>query len=151
MSQEVLLTMMNFMSMIGESVNMDEKRKESYNLEAELLKSQNAFNNLLKHRSQLEKHCISLECSIQINQEFFQKRESCDNQNAFEILEFFAYNDLKAQLQDKDSAICKLKDMIKSMREKSKDENVKYEYCHIETKNVELENSVAKLVSENER
>ncbi|GJR34259.1 retrovirus-related pol polyprotein from transposon TNT 1-94 [Tanacetum coccineum] len=49
-------------------------------------------------------------------------------------------NDLKAQLQDKDSAICKLKDMIKSMREKSKDENVKYDYCEIETKNVELEN-----------
>ncbi|GJR37388.1 retrovirus-related pol polyprotein from transposon TNT 1-94 [Tanacetum coccineum] len=41
--------------------------------------------------------------------------------------------------------------MIKSMREKSKDENVKYDYCEIETKNVELENSVAKLLSENER
>ncbi|GKC67659.1 hypothetical protein Tco_1100257 [Tanacetum coccineum] len=52
-----------------------------------------------------------------------------------EILEI----DLKAQLQDKDSTICKLKDMIKSMRENSKDENVKYDYCEIETKNVELE------------
>ncbi|GJY35632.1 hypothetical protein Tco_0421010 [Tanacetum coccineum] len=41
--------------------------------------------------------------------------------------------------------------MIKSMREKSKDENVKYDYSEIETKNVELENSVAKLLSENER
>ncbi|GJU78778.1 hypothetical protein Tco_1275848 [Tanacetum coccineum] len=50
----------------------------------------------------------------------------------------------KAQLQDKD-------DMIKSMREKSKDKNVKYDYCEIETKNVDLENSVAKLISENER
>ncbi|GJT95267.1 hypothetical protein Tco_1090785 [Tanacetum coccineum] len=50
-------------------------------------------------------------------------------------------NDLKAQLQDKDSTICKLKDLIKSMREKSKDENVKYDYCEIETKNVELENT----------
>ncbi|GKA36547.1 retrovirus-related pol polyprotein from transposon TNT 1-94 [Tanacetum coccineum] len=36
------------------------------------------------------------------------------------------------------------------MREKSKKENVKYEYCEIATKNVELENSVAKLLSENE-
>ncbi|GKE58205.1 hypothetical protein Tco_1497390 [Tanacetum coccineum] len=35
------------------------------------------------------------------------------------------------------------------MREKSKDENVNYDYCEIETKNVELENSVAKLLSEN--
>ncbi|GKB07987.1 retrovirus-related pol polyprotein from transposon TNT 1-94 [Tanacetum coccineum] len=41
--------------------------------------------------------------------------------------------------------------MIKSMREKSKDENVKYDYCEIETKNEELEKSVAKLISENER
>ncbi|GJX95627.1 retrovirus-related pol polyprotein from transposon TNT 1-94 [Tanacetum coccineum] len=65
--------------------------------------------------------------------------------------EFFAYNDLKAQLQDKDNTIYKLKDMIKSMKENSKDENVKYDYCQIETKNVELENSVAKLLSENER
>ncbi|GJW47717.1 retrovirus-related pol polyprotein from transposon TNT 1-94 [Tanacetum coccineum] len=151
MSQEVLLTVMNSMSLFGESVNMDGKRKETCNLEAELLKSQNEFNDLLKRHSQLEKNCISLECSIQLSQEIFQKRESCDNQNALEIPEFFAYNDLKAQLQDKDSTICKLKDMIKSMREKSKDENVKYDYCEIETKNVELENSVAKLLLENER
>ncbi|GJT72473.1 retrovirus-related pol polyprotein from transposon TNT 1-94 [Tanacetum coccineum] len=65
--------------------------------------------------------------------------------------EFFENNDLKAQLQEKDSTICKLKDIIKSMREKSMEENLKYDYCEIETKNVELENSVAKLLSENER
>nr|GEV55499.1 uncharacterized mitochondrial protein AtMg00810-like [Tanacetum cinerariifolium] len=37
------------------------------------------------------------------------------------------------------------------VREKSKEENVNYDYCEIETKNVELENSVAKLLSENKR
>ncbi|GJT63019.1 retrovirus-related pol polyprotein from transposon TNT 1-94 [Tanacetum coccineum] len=115
---------------------MDGKRKESCNLEAELLKSQNAFNDLLKRYSQLEKHCISLEASIQLNQEIFQKDESCNNQNALEILEFFEKNDLKAQIQDKDSTICKLKDIIKSLREKSKEEHVNYDYCEIETKNV---------------
>ncbi|GJS14929.1 hypothetical protein Tco_0409401 [Tanacetum coccineum] len=94
---EVLLTVMNSMSLLGEYVNMDGKRKESCNLEAELLKSQNAFNDLLK------------------------------------------------------STICKLKDIIKSLREKSKEENVNYDYCDIETKNVELENSVAKLLLKNER
>ncbi|GKC68361.1 hypothetical protein Tco_1100959 [Tanacetum coccineum] len=140
MSQDVLLTVMNYVSLIGETMNLDGNRKESCNLEAELLKSQNAFNDLLKRHSQLKKHCISLECSIKLNQEIFQKRESCDNQIALEIPEFFEKNDLKAQLQDKDSTICKLKDMIKSMREKSKDENVKYDYCEIKTKNVELEN-----------
>ncbi|GKF23501.1 hypothetical protein Tco_0075823, partial [Tanacetum coccineum] len=43
MSQDILLTVMNSMSLRYESVNMDGKRKESCNLEAELLKSQNAF------------------------------------------------------------------------------------------------------------
>ncbi|GKB33983.1 hypothetical protein Tco_0873384 [Tanacetum coccineum] len=109
-SQDVLLTVMNSMSLIGESVNMERKQNEScdkcFNLDAELLKSQNAFNDLLKRYSQLERHY---------------------------------------------STICKLKDIIKSMREKSKEENVKYDYCEIETKNVELENSVSKLLSENER
>ncbi|GJZ79209.1 integrase, catalytic region, zinc finger, CCHC-type containing protein [Tanacetum coccineum] len=129
-TEVVLLTVMNSMSLIGESVNMVRMRKEScdkcFNLEAELLKSQNAHNDLLKN-------------------------ESCNNQNAPEIPEFFKNNDLKAQLQDKDSTICKLKDIIKSMGEKSKEENVKYDYGEIETKNVELENSVAKLILENER
>ncbi|GKF24249.1 hypothetical protein Tco_0076571 [Tanacetum coccineum] len=77
MSQDVLLTVMNSMSLFGESVNMDRKRKAScdkcFNLEAELLKSQNAHNDLLKSYSQLAKHCISLELSIKLNQEIFQK------------------------------------------------------------------------------
>ncbi|GJR12397.1 hypothetical protein Tco_0795049 [Tanacetum coccineum] len=55
-------------------------------------------------------------------------------------MNFFEKNDLKAQLQDKDSTICKLKDIIKSMREKTKEENVNYDYSEIVTKNVELEN-----------
>ncbi|GKA47595.1 hypothetical protein Tco_0740478 [Tanacetum coccineum] len=117
MSQDVLLTVMNSMSLIGESVNMKRKRNEScdkcFNLEAGLLKPQNAHNDLLK--------------------------------------KFLKNNDLKAQLQEKDNTICKLKDIIKSMRENSKKENVNYDYGEIKTKNVELENSVAKLISENER
>ncbi|GKC82008.1 hypothetical protein Tco_1137725 [Tanacetum coccineum] len=155
MSQDVLLTMMNSMSLIGESVNMERKRNEfcdkCFNLDAEFSKSQHAYNDLLKSCLQLEKHCISLELSIQLNQEIFQKDESCDYQNALEIPEYFKNNDLKAQLQDKDTTICKLKEIIKSMRENSKEENVNYDYFEIETKNVELENSVTKFLSENER
>nr|GEY38136.1 copia protein [Tanacetum cinerariifolium] len=139
--QYVLLIVMNSISLIGDTVNKDGNRKESCNLEAELLKSQNAFNYLLKSHSQLEKYCISLEYLIQLNQEIFQKCESCDNQNALEIPKVFVNNDLKAQLQDKDSTICKLKDIIKSLREKSKEENVNYDYGEIETRNVELKNS----------
>nr|GEZ25566.1 hypothetical protein [Tanacetum cinerariifolium] len=56
MSQDVLLTMINSMSLIDESVNIERKRNEScdkcFNLDVELLNSQNAHNNLLK-RSKL--------------------------------------------------------------------------------------------------
>ncbi|GJW47631.1 retrovirus-related pol polyprotein from transposon TNT 1-94 [Tanacetum coccineum] len=98
----------------------------------------------------LEKHCISLELSMQLNQEIFQKDKSCDNQNAVEILEYFENNDLKAQLQAKDTTIRKLKDHIKSMRENDKKEKVKQDMDEIETINIELEHSVAKLLSKNE-
>ncbi|GKB87243.1 hypothetical protein Tco_0959515 [Tanacetum coccineum] len=57
------------------------------------------------------------------------------------LLQQIMSQDVLSTLQDKASTICKLKDIIKSMREKSKEENVKYDYCEIETKNVELENS----------
>ncbi|GJR32279.1 reverse transcriptase domain-containing protein [Tanacetum coccineum] len=155
MSQDVMITVMNSMSVTNESANMEMQICEScdkcLHLDAEFSKSKQAYNALLKSHSQLEKHCISLEVSNQLNQEIFQKDESCINQNALEILEYFEKNDLKAQLQDKDTTICKLKDIIKSMREKSKDDNVNNDLCELETKNVELENSVAKLLSENER
>ncbi|GJW59407.1 retrovirus-related pol polyprotein from transposon TNT 1-94, partial [Tanacetum coccineum] len=65
--------------------------------------------------------------------------------------EFFKNNDLKARLQDKVTTICKLKDIIKSMRQKSKEENVNNDYGEIVIKNVELENSVAKLLSKSGR
>ncbi|GJZ80514.1 retrovirus-related pol polyprotein from transposon TNT 1-94, partial [Tanacetum coccineum] len=74
-----------------------------------------------------------------------------DNQNALEIPEYFKNNDLKAQLQAKDTTICKLKEHIKSMRENDKEEKVKHEMDEIKTINIELEHSVAKLLYENER
>ncbi|GJY43451.1 retrovirus-related pol polyprotein from transposon TNT 1-94 [Tanacetum coccineum] len=63
---------------------------------------------------------------------------------------YFENNDLKAQLQAKDTTICKLKEHIKSMRENVKEEKVKHEMDKIETINIELEHSVAKLLSKNE-
>nr|GEV06235.1 hypothetical protein [Tanacetum cinerariifolium] len=54
MSQDVLLSVMNSMSLIDESVNVERKQNEScdkcFNFEAELLKSQNAHNDLLKRK-----------------------------------------------------------------------------------------------------
>ncbi|GKA60961.1 hypothetical protein Tco_0760368 [Tanacetum coccineum] len=88
---------------------------------------------------------------MQLKQEVFQNDESCVTQNAVEIPEYFEINDLKARLQDKDKTICKLKDTIKSLRENTKEQNVNHDKCELEPINKELENSVAKLLSENER
>ncbi|GJR47875.1 hypothetical protein Tco_1315978 [Tanacetum coccineum] len=54
--------------------------------------------------------------------------------------EYFKNNDLKAQLQDKDTTICKLKEIIKYVRENNKEEKVNHDRSELETINVELEN-----------
>nr|GEW22334.1 hypothetical protein [Tanacetum cinerariifolium] len=79
------------------------------------------------------------------------KDKFCDNQNALEILKSFENNNLKAQLQDKDTTICKLKDIIKSLRENNKEKKGNHDITKLETINEKLENDVAKFLSENER
>nr|GEW70214.1 retrovirus-related Pol polyprotein from transposon TNT 1-94 [Tanacetum cinerariifolium] len=56
----------------------------------------------------------------------------------------------KAQSQENDTIIRKLKDRIKSLSGKDSVDNVKKDIDEIETINIELEHSVAKLLSENE-
>ncbi|GJT21215.1 integrase, catalytic region, zinc finger, CCHC-type containing protein [Tanacetum coccineum] len=108
-------------------------------LDAELLKSQNVYNDLSKSYSQLEKYCISLELTMQLNQEIFQRDSLSNNLNALEIPEYFENNDLKARLQANDTTICKLKEHMKSLRENDKEEKVKHEMDEIETINIELD------------
>ncbi|GKC81810.1 integrase, catalytic region, zinc finger, CCHC-type containing protein [Tanacetum coccineum] len=57
---------------------------------------------------------------------------------------------MKAQSQAKDTVIRKLKERIKSLSEKDSLEKVKKDINEIETINIELKHSVAKLLSENE-
>ncbi|GKD23992.1 retrovirus-related pol polyprotein from transposon TNT 1-94 [Tanacetum coccineum] len=124
-------------------------------LETELLKKKDliekdVYDKLLKSYSTLEKHCISLELTTQLNQEIFQKDNFCENQNVPTFNQLFEINELKAQSQEKDTVIRKLKDRIKSLSGKDSVENVKKDIDEIETINIELEHSVAKLLSENE-
>ncbi|GJX48523.1 hypothetical protein Tco_0273713, partial [Tanacetum coccineum] len=109
MSQDVMLCVMNSTIVFGDYVNLEMQSTESCDkcsdLNAELLKKQNAYNELLKSYSKLEKHSNYLELTMQLNQEIFQNEKSCNNQNALEIPEYFENNDLKAQLQDNDTTI----------------------------------------------
>nr|GEU81879.1 integrase, catalytic region, zinc finger, CCHC-type, peptidase aspartic, catalytic [Tanacetum cinerariifolium] len=154
MSQDVMLCVMNS-TVVLDDVNVKMQSSEScvkcLNLDVELLSKQNVHNDLSKSYSQLEKHCISLELTMQLNQEIFQKDSLSNNQNAFKIPKYFKNKDLKAQLQAKDTTICKLKEHIKSARDNDKEEKVKQDMGEIETINIELEHSAAKLLSENEQ
>ncbi|GJW10809.1 hypothetical protein Tco_1576636 [Tanacetum coccineum] len=68
-----------------------------------------------------------------------------------EFREFFVINDLKAQLQANTILICDLKKQIKSVKEASNEAKVKNDIDVIETINIELEHSVAKLLAANEQ
>ncbi|GJR53694.1 retrovirus-related pol polyprotein from transposon TNT 1-94 [Tanacetum coccineum] len=75
------------------------------------------------------------------DKDLLNEDKSYNNQNALEFLEYFENNDLKAQLQAKNTTICKLKEHIKSMRENNKEEKVRQKMDEIETINIELEQS----------
>ncbi|GKA80238.1 hypothetical protein Tco_0786834 [Tanacetum coccineum] len=78
------------------------------------------------------------------DKDILNEDSSSDNQNALEIPEYFENNALKAQLQAKDTTICKLKENIKSMRENDKEEKFKHDMDEIETINIELEHKRAR-------
>ncbi|GJT22763.1 hypothetical protein Tco_0892700 [Tanacetum coccineum] len=90
-------------------------------LEAELLKQHNMvekyeYNKLLKSFSKLEQYFISLELAMQLNKETFQKNNTSVNQTEPTFDHLFELNNLKAELQAKDTTIEKLKANIKVSR-----------------------------------
>ncbi|GJX63282.1 integrase, catalytic region, zinc finger, CCHC-type containing protein [Tanacetum coccineum] len=103
------------------------------------LPKNDVYIELSKWFSNLEQHCISLEVAKQLNKENFQKDKLSDNQNHPKIQEYFEQNDLKAQLQTKDTVINKLKKKIHSLRENANPAKVKKDIDEIEIINIELE------------
>ncbi|GJV70075.1 integrase, catalytic region, zinc finger, CCHC-type containing protein, partial [Tanacetum coccineum] len=124
-------------------------------LEAELIKQHNMvekdeYNKLSKSFSKLEQHCISLELAMQLNKGIFQKNNTSVNQTEPTFDQLFELNNLKAELQAKDTTIEKLKANIKCLNKTSTTNSVKKDIDEIETINIELEHRVAKLIAENE-
>nr|GEZ00753.1 retrovirus-related Pol polyprotein from transposon TNT 1-94 [Tanacetum cinerariifolium] len=72
-------------------------------------------DTLLKKYNTLEKHCISLEVDNQLKKEIFQRNNSFSQDSAPTFAELFEINDLKAQSQEKDTVILKLKERLKSL------------------------------------
>nr|GEU33658.1 hypothetical protein [Tanacetum cinerariifolium] len=108
------------------------------------------YDKLLKQYTTLEKHCLSLEVDTQLKQEIFPINNSFSQQSALTFDQLFEINDLKAQSQEKDTIIMKLKERIKSLSGNVKEEKIKRELDEFETINIELDHRVTKLVAENE-
>nr|GEZ75067.1 integrase, catalytic region, zinc finger, CCHC-type, peptidase aspartic, catalytic [Tanacetum cinerariifolium] len=85
-----------------------------------------------------------------MTEEIFQRNNSFSQQNAPTFDQLFEINDLKAQSQEKDTVIMKLKERLKSLSGNVKEEKIKRELEEIETINIELDHRVTKLVAENE-
>ncbi|GJU27315.1 hypothetical protein Tco_1165936 [Tanacetum coccineum] len=132
---------------MNDSVNYVEMCNKCLKLEAELIKQHNMvekdeYNRLSKSFSKLEQHCISLELAMQLNKENFQKNNTSVNQTEPSFDQLFELNNLKAELQAKDTTIQKLKAHIKRVNETSTSESVKKDFDEIETINIELEHRV---------
>ncbi|GJV78786.1 retrovirus-related pol polyprotein from transposon TNT 1-94 [Tanacetum coccineum] len=98
--------------------------------------------------------CLKLETELQTN---FVKRETYDklensisNQSVPSFDQLFKLNELKAQSQEKDMVIKKLKEIIKSLSGKIDKDKIKQDFEEIETINIELDHRVTKLIAENE-
>ncbi|GJZ25196.1 hypothetical protein Tco_0562655 [Tanacetum coccineum] len=144
----------SFVIMNG-SMNYMEMCNKCLELEAELIKQHNMvekdeYNRLSKIFSKLEQQCISLEIAMQLNKENFQNTNTSVNQTKPLFDQLFELNNLKAELQAKDTTIKKLKAHIKRINETSTSECVKKDFDEIETINIELEHRVTRLIVENE-
>ncbi|GJR02720.1 retrovirus-related pol polyprotein from transposon TNT 1-94 [Tanacetum coccineum] len=144
--EEIVHIAVNSVDILNVNKSCVDECNKCLELETELLKKKDliekdVYDKLLKSYSTLEKHCISLELTTQLNQEIFQKDNFHENQNAPTFNQLFEINELKAQSQEKDTVIRKLKDRIKSLSGKDSVENVKKDIDEIETINIELEHN----------
>ncbi|GJS00829.1 integrase, catalytic region, zinc finger, CCHC-type containing protein [Tanacetum coccineum] len=150
-NKDIVNVIMNSSADIA-SVNVHECEK-CLKLETELQTDfieKEIYDKLFKSFTTLEKHCISLEVDSQLNQEIFQRDNSVSNQSAPSFDQLFELNELKAQSQEKDTIIKKLKERIKSLSGKMNEDKIKKDLEEIETINIELDHRVSKLIAENE-
>ncbi|GJR86693.1 retrovirus-related pol polyprotein from transposon TNT 1-94 [Tanacetum coccineum] len=102
--------------------------------------------------------CLKLETELLNKKDFIEKEtydklfrnNSVSNQSAPSFDQYFELNELKAQSQEKDTVIKKLKERIKSLNGNMNKDKDKKDIEEIETLNIELDHRVSKLIAENE-
>nr|GFB77435.1 hypothetical protein [Tanacetum cinerariifolium] len=122
---------------------------------AEKTKFQTKMENVLQENDRLLTHALSVEIVntvLHYNVKFdYLNRDTVSSlESALTFAELFKINDLKAQVQAKDTVILKLKEKLNSFSGDVKERKVKREVEEIETLNLELDHKVTKLAAENE-
>nr|GEU31319.1 hypothetical protein [Tanacetum cinerariifolium] len=126
-----------------------DQKEESRNIDRELALEKQTVNECercVTIETELQRDFIKKECYDKL----FKKNNSFLQQSAPTFDQLFEINDLKAQSQEKDTVIMKLKEIIKSLSGNVKEENIKRELEEIEMISIELDHRVTKLVAENE-
>ncbi|GJX14645.1 hypothetical protein Tco_0206403 [Tanacetum coccineum] len=118
-SQDLVYTAVNYLEVIDECESMRKSWCEEYNRNLTLKAELSKMNELSKTCSRLQNHCISLVLILQQYKESFQNNRSYSNLDAPALNEFFVINDLKAQLQAKESPISKLRAHIATLKGKN--------------------------------
>ncbi|GJS24594.1 hypothetical protein Tco_0453226 [Tanacetum coccineum] len=113
-SQDLVHTAVNSLAAIVDYQSMKKSYIEEYNRNLTLAAKLSKMNELSKTCLRLENHCISFELKLQQNKEIFK------------ITDLFVINDLKAQLQAKESLINKLRAHIATLKGKSMSDNNVY-------------------------
>nr|GFA35297.1 hypothetical protein [Tanacetum cinerariifolium] len=110
----------------------------------ELTEVQNVFNQM---EQAIEQHYVE---KTKFQDKMENRNNSFSEQSAPTFAELFEINYLKAQFQEKDTVIVKLKERLQSLSGNMEEKKVKRELEEIEMINVELDHRVTKLVAENE-
>nr|GFA20258.1 reverse transcriptase domain-containing protein [Tanacetum cinerariifolium] len=136
----------------------DEKASTSYEQSQEIDSLKHTISEYLKENESFEKKISLLKDDLQkeesrnIDRELALEKER-DNVSSSEsaptFAELFENNKLKAQIQEKDTVILKLKEKIKSFRADDKERKEESKIKDIETQNLELDHRVTKLTAEN--
>nr|GEZ95010.1 hypothetical protein [Tanacetum cinerariifolium] len=87
-------------------------------------------------------HCVTTESELKTNfikKECYETETVSSPESALTFAELFEINDLKAQVQEKDTVILKLKEKINSFSGDDKERKAKREVEEIQTQNLELD------------
>nr|GEW97920.1 hypothetical protein [Tanacetum cinerariifolium] len=137
----------------------DEKASTSYEHPQEIESLKHTLSEYLKEKESFEQKIVVLKDDLQkeesrsIDRELALEKERdtvSSSESAPTFAELFETNELKAQIQEKDTVILKLKEKIKSFSVDAKERKVEKEVEELETLNLELDHKVTKLIAENE-